>query len=335
MNTSGFRIAMSRGLFTVSFCCAVAFDVVFCVGMDEDFDGKVLFRDFLERLRIAHAQGQAQLQAAQAAKVAKATAAAKQNQEAKDNGVSGGPITARPGHARSASTAGHGHHRTRSRPSSGGGSGSFSKAAVAAATEKDSPKPSAAAAATFSHSSTPAIGAASSVAMAAFISSGPPKPSTGTGSRENASAKPYARDYVPTRAIYEFQDDRLMSFGECVMELFSRSHQHMIGEIRKWAASMPVPALTDKQHVELEQLFELYDTDGSGSITMDELVAHFSNLGFSEEDNAHMFRMFDRDGGGSVDLVEFKRFYRSVFDTTKIEGQGIPSTRMRGESARV
>lgn len=55
---------------------------------------------------------------------------------------------------------------------------------------------------------------------------------------------------------------------------------------------------------------------------MDELVQHFTNLGFTESDNARLFRLFDRDGGGSIDLTEFKRFYRSVFDSTKSEDYG-------------
>ncbi len=44
-------------------------------------------------------------------------------------------------------------------------------------------------------------------------------------------------------------------------------------QIRKWAASMPVAALTDKQHIELEQLFEIYDTDGSGTVVSSMLPA--------------------------------------------------------------
>jgi len=135
--------------------------------------------------------------------------------------------------------------------------------------------------------------------------------------------KPYARDYQPSRMSVALMDEdtRLLTFAECVHELFAKSHAHMMGEIKKWLTNMDVPALTDKQHIELEQLFQLYDKDGSGTIEMDELRGHFTSLGFSEEDNARMFRMFDRDGGGEVDLTEFKRFYRSVYES-RYDDQG-------------
>jgi hypothetical protein len=113
--------------------------------------------------------------------------------------------------------------------------------------------------------------------------------------------KKYARDYIPTRSIYELkEDDRLMNFLEAMCELFSQSHAHMIQDVKKWASRLDVAALTDKQHTELEQLFDLYDADGSGSVSLEELEAHFTNLGFTEDDNARMFKMMDRDSGGEV-----------------------------------
>ena len=107
----------------------------------------------------------------------------------------------------------------------------------------------------------------------------------------------------------------------------------MIGDIRKWAASLPVFALTDKQHVELEQIFELYDSDHSGSISYSELVAHFTKLGFSEDDNERIFRMIDRDGGGEVDMTEFKRFYRGFFDSTKTSDYGRGVSTFSGDAS--
>lgn len=95
--------------------------------------------------------------------------------------------------------------------------------------------------------------------------------------------KQYTRNYMPTRPIYEVHDDRLLHFHEAIYEMFARSHMHMIGDIKKWASQMPVFALTDRQHLDLEQLFALYDTDNSGSIDMEELVEHFTKLGFNEE----------------------------------------------------
>ena len=58
------------------------------------------------------------------------------------------------------------------------------------------------------------------------------------------------------------------------------------------------------------------------AVSISELEAHFAKLGFSESDNARMFSMFDRDGGGEIDMIEFKRFYRSVYDSTKLEDYG-------------
>lgn len=71
--------------------------------------------------------------------------------------------------------------------------------------------------------------------------------------------KLYARNYQPTKSIYELQDERFMNFQDSMTELFTKSHPHSIVDIKRWAAHLPVYPLTDAQHVELEQLFALYD----------------------------------------------------------------------------
>jgi hypothetical protein len=103
-----------------------------------------------------------------------------------------------------------------------------------------------------------------------------------SGSSTTNSLKLYCRDYQPTRNSFEYGDTRLLNFSDTMFELFSKSHQHMIGDIKKWANNLPIYPLSDKQHTELEALFELYDADSSGTIDMSELVAHFQKLGFTE-----------------------------------------------------
>jgi len=65
--------------------------------------------------------------------------------------------------------------------------------------------------------------------------------------------------------------------------------------------------LTDEQVSQIAQAFQLFDTDGSGTIETQELKIAMRALGFEpkQEEIDKMVRDVDDDGSGSVDYPEF------------------------------
>eukprot|EP01066_Platyproteum_vivax_P011453 Platyproteum_vivax@DN5203_c0_g1_i1.p1 len=75
----------------------------------------------------------------------------------------------------------------------------------------------------------------------------------------------------------------------------------------KKEASAKKFTLTDEQKQEIKEAFDLFDTDGSGSIDSTELTTAFKALGFEPDVNEieKMIKEVDKDGGGSVEFREF------------------------------
>jgi len=71
--------------------------------------------------------------------------------------------------------------------------------------------------------------------------------------------------------------------------------------------SKKVKELTEDQLTDIKEAFELFDTDGSGSIDSKELKVAMKQLGFdtSEEEIDRMIRDVDADDSGEIDLEEF------------------------------
>ena len=70
---------------------------------------------------------------------------------------------------------------------------------------------------------------------------------------------------------------------------------------------MERPGLTEEEVEEIREAFNLFDTDGSGTIDPKELKAAMQSLGF-EAKNATIYQMIsdiDKDGSGSIDFDEF------------------------------
>ncbi|KXJ24804.1 Calmodulin [Exaiptasia diaphana] len=65
--------------------------------------------------------------------------------------------------------------------------------------------------------------------------------------------------------------------------------------------------LTEEQKNELQEAFSLFDKDGSGTISNEELEVVMKSLGQnpSEEELQKMIREVDADGNGEVDFEEF------------------------------
>ena len=65
--------------------------------------------------------------------------------------------------------------------------------------------------------------------------------------------------------------------------------------------------LTQQKKQEIKEAFELFDTDGSGTIDAKELNVAMRALGFemTEEQIDHMIADVDKDGSGAIDFDEF------------------------------
>nr|ABR17333.1 unknown [Picea sitchensis] len=65
--------------------------------------------------------------------------------------------------------------------------------------------------------------------------------------------------------------------------------------------------LTDQKRQEIKEAFELFDTDGSGTIDAKELNVAMRALGFemTEEQIRQMIADVDKDGSGTIDFDEF------------------------------
>jgi Ca2+-binding EF-hand superfamily protein len=69
----------------------------------------------------------------------------------------------------------------------------------------------------------------------------------------------------------------------------------------------PRAELTPEQKQEIREAFDLFDTDGSGSIDSKELKVAMRALGFEpkKEEIKKMISEIDRNGSGSIDFNEF------------------------------
>merc|ERR1719164_312300 len=67
------------------------------------------------------------------------------------------------------------------------------------------------------------------------------------------------------------------------------------------------PELTEEQKQEIREAFDLFDTDGSGTIDAKELKVAMRALGFEpkKEEIRKMIADADRDGSGVIDFPEF------------------------------
>ena len=68
-----------------------------------------------------------------------------------------------------------------------------------------------------------------------------------------------------------------------------------------------IPGLSEEEIEEIREAFNLFDTDGSGTIDPKELKAAMQSLGF-EAKNQTIYQMIgdiDKDGSGSIDFEEF------------------------------
>eukprot|EP00483_Globobulimina_turgida_P013052 UN13076 len=85
-------------------------------------------------------------------------------------------------------------------------------------------------------------------------------------------------------------------------------------EGKKQEASDLLVGITDAEKEEFRDAFKLFDKDGDGVITVDEIYEVFQSLGFTKwnkKDIKKMVAAVDIDGNGEIDLDEFIVLLRS------------------------
>ncbi|KVH94180.1 calmodulin-like protein 3 isoform X1 [Cynara cardunculus var. scolymus] len=67
---------------------------------------------------------------------------------------------------------------------------------------------------------------------------------------------------------------------------------------------------------EIHHLFQMFDHNGDGKITTQELTMSLENLGINipEDDLGHMIDHIDTNGDGSVNMEEFRGLYETIME---------------------
>ncbi|XP_071160618.1 calmodulin-like isoform X3 [Mytilus edulis] len=73
--------------------------------------------------------------------------------------------------------------------------------------------------------------------------------------------------------------------------------------------------LSEEQKKEIKELFDLFDVDKSGTVSLDELAKIVRGLGSNptEAELKEMFAEVDKDGSGNIDIDEFTTYYATSF----------------------
>jgi calcium-binding protein CML len=81
-------------------------------------------------------------------------------------------------------------------------------------------------------------------------------------------------------------------------------------------ATEPASSSSDMDSSELRKVFQMFDKNGDGQITVKELGESLKNLGIhiSDDELAATMAKIDANGDGCVDVEEFGRLYRSIVD---------------------
>ena len=102
------------------------------------------------------------------------------------------------------------------------------------------------------------------------------------------------------------EEGRECEFDNFVRSAKMNSKSSTKGKARP-AKTYERPGLSEEEIEEIREAFNLFDTDGSGTIDPKELKAAMQSLGF-EAKNQTIYQMIadiDKDGSGSIDFDEF------------------------------
>ena len=96
---------------------------------------------------------------------------------------------------------------------------------------------------------------------------------------------------------------------------FSFFSAFLTPSVRNNTSSPPATATGEEApspSMKAAEMFGLVDTDGSGTVSKEELAAHMNERGYSDEEIASAMSVLDVDGDGKVTLVEFTKGLESA-----------------------
>jgi len=96
--------------------------------------------------------------------------------------------------------------------------------------------------------------------------------------------------------------------GESAVRAQSSGYRRAVGSARREKGKKgQQQGLTEEQKQEIREAFDLFDTDGSGTIDAKELKVAMRALGFEpkKEEIKKMISDIDKDGSGTIDFEEF------------------------------
>jgi len=108
-------------------------------------------------------------------------------------------------------------------------------------------------------------------------------------------------------------NDGTVEFKELLKVLYPRATEADFDAMLSWVDAPPPPEpekkaeFTPEQIEEMKQIFSVYDTDKSGTITIKELQEALISTGMSRKEITELFVKNDCDTSGSLDFDEFKK----------------------------
>ena len=95
--------------------------------------------------------------------------------------------------------------------------------------------------------------------------------------------------------------------GRLGARVWQMSYRKAVGSARRDKGKGRSAGLTEEQKQEIREAFDLFDTDGSGTIDAKELKVAMRALGFEpkKEEIKKMIADIDKDGSGTIDFEEF------------------------------
>lgn len=118
--------------------------------------------------------------------------------------------------------------------------------------------------------------------------------------------------------------DYLVTFEDLLSRLFSSFTQKEIRKMAMWTHSPPIPKLDADNEIEIQTQFMRWDADGSGFITLDELMNFLrdNEIDISKAMVQSIFRHMDTDCNKEVSYTEFKKFFEYAWLVCESEVDG-------------
>lgn len=115
-------------------------------------------------------------------------------------------------------------------------------------------------------------------------------------------------------------DNGTVDFGELLRLMYPLASEAELELMRNWVGPPPPEPpeeeeLTDEQRREIRAMFNLYDKDHSGTITLAEFRLAMRRCGCDGPGMEDDFAAADEDGNGEIDVEEWTRHMKKIYNT--------------------